>query len=105
MRLQENLQELLYAIQYVSWDIIGLSEVRRNGEAIEKHSRFILYYRRETPGRHGVGFLIKKELKNYIDKIIGISEMIAVLNILIPPMKYSRSIIQIYSTTQKSENH
>lgn len=81
LRTEESLQELLYSIRDTKWDIIGLSEVRRHGEAIEEHDQFIMYYKGETPGRHGVGFLIRKTRKTYIREIIGISERIAVLNI------------------------
>lgn len=102
LRTEESLQELLYSIRDTKWDIIGLSEVRRHGEATEEHDQFIMYYKGETPGRHGVGFLIRKTLKTYITEIIGISERIAVLNIQIPPRKELWSIVQIYSPTEQS---
>ncbi|XP_052738586.1 uncharacterized protein LOC128198269 [Bicyclus anynana] len=102
LRSEENLQELIYSLQDIKWDIIGLSEVRRNGEAIVEYGQFILYYKGETPGRHGVGFLIKKELKNLIIEMIGISERIAILNTKIPSSKEVWSIVQIYSPTEQS---
>lgn len=102
LRTEESLQEFIYSIRDIKWDIIGLSEVRRLGEAIEEHDQFILYYKGETPGSHGVGFLIRKRLKTFITEIIGISERIAVLNIKIPPTKEIWSIVQIYSPTEQS---
>lgn len=102
LRSEESLQELLHSIEDIKWDIIGLSEVRRNGEAIEEYRHVILYHKGEIPGRHGVGFLIKKELKNSVVEIIGISDRIAILNIGIPPGKEIWSIVQIYSPTEQS---
>ncbi|XP_022820587.1 uncharacterized protein LOC111352346 [Spodoptera litura] len=102
LRTEESLQELLHSLRDIKWDIIGLSEVRRYGEAIEEHDNFILYHKGETPGRHGVGFLIKKTLKNSISEIIGISERIAILSIEIPPGKEVWSIVQVYSPTEQS---
>ncbi|CAK1595369.1 unnamed protein product [Parnassius mnemosyne] len=102
LRAEESLQEVLYSIKDIKWDIIGLSEVRRNGEAIVEYNQFILYYKGETPGRHGVGLLIKKELKNFIVEINGISERIAILNVKIPSDKEIWSIVQIYSPTEQS---
>lgn len=102
LRTEESLQEFIHSIQNIKWDIIGLSEVRRLGETIEEYDQFLLYYKGETPGRHGVGFLIKKTLKTFITEIIGISERIAILNIKIPASKETWSIVQIYSPTEKS---
>lgn len=92
------------AIEKVKWSIIGLSEVRRQGEKIEDYGEFILYYKGVTPGRYGVGFIIKSNLKEHIMEIIGISDRIAVLNICIPPHKEEWSILQIYSPTEQSSN-
>ncbi|PZC79969.1 hypothetical protein B5X24_HaOG215559 [Helicoverpa armigera] len=102
LRTEESLQELLYSLESIKWDIIGLSEVRRNGEAIEERSQVILYYKGEIPGRSGVGFIIKKERKKFIVEIIGISDRIAILNIKIPPGNEVWSIVQIYSPTEQS---
>ncbi|CAH4034501.1 unnamed protein product [Pieris brassicae] len=59
---------------------------------------------KETPGKHGVGFLIKKELKNSIVEVIGISERIAILNVRISPGRETWSIVQIYSSTEQSNS-
>lgn len=102
LRSEDSLQELLYSLKDIKWDIIGLSEVRRTGEAIEEHSQIIFYHKGEIPGRHGVGFIVKKTLRNYITEIIGISDRIAILNIRFPQSKDIWSIVQIYSPTEQS---
>lgn len=100
LRTDESLQELVLALDNIKWSIIGLSEVRRYGEKIEEFNKFIFYYKGETPGKYGVGFLIKKELKDHIKEIIGISERIAILNLTIG--KEYWSIVQIYSPTEQA---
>ena len=102
LKSEKSLLELTTALNHIKWDILGLSEVRRMGDNIEEHCEFIFYYKGETPGRHGIGFLIKKYLKNYIDEIIGISERIAILNVKFPKYKDKWAIIQIYSHTEQA---
>lgn len=104
LRTDESLTELQNALTNIKWDIIGLSEVRRMGECIEEHEEFILFYKGETPGSHGVGFMIKKYLKEYIEEIVGISERIAILNLVnFPRDREKCTIIQVYSPTEQSK--
>ncbi|KAI8426662.1 hypothetical protein MSG28_014383 [Choristoneura fumiferana] len=103
LRSEENLSELTHALQNINWDILGLSEVRRLGENISEHPNHILYYIGETPGKHGVGFLVKKCLAKYVDGFCGISERIALLNLKLPEYKDPWTIIQIYSPTEQAE--
>jgi exonuclease III len=82
-------------------DILGLSEVRKHGEAIvEKPDGDILSYTGETKGQYGVGFIIKKKLKHSITEIRGISERIAVLSLNINGN--SIAVIQMYAPTEAS---
>lgn len=101
LRTDESLSELLLALETVNWTILGMSEVRRLGEGIEDHGQFILYYIGETPGQYGVGFLVKKELKEAIIEFIGISERIAILNLKLPSSREPWSIVQVYSPTEQ----
>lgn len=100
LRTQERLTELELALSKIKWDIIGLSEVRRLGESIEDRKEYVLYYKGETKGSYGVGFMIKKRLEKNIEEFIGISERIAVLNMHLPGYKYKWSIIQVYAPTE-----
>lgn len=102
LRTSESLNELMLSLENIHWTIIGISEVRRLGEAIEDHGQYILYYKGETPGQYGVGFLVKKEIKSYVIEFIGISERIAILNLQIPFSKSLWSIVQVYSPTEQS---
>lgn len=102
LRTEESLEELIIALQNLKWTIIGLSEVRRLGEKILEHENYIFYHNGETPGKNGVGFLLKKEVKDQIEEIIGISERIAILNLKIGDELWS--IVQIYSPTENYSN-
>ncbi|GBP28949.1 Craniofacial development protein 2 [Eumeta japonica] len=103
LRTEESLSELSLALQNTKWDILGLSEVRRIGENIIAYPDFILYHMGQTPGKHGVGFLVKKYLAKHIIGFYGVSERIALLNIKLPEYKDPWTIIQIYSPTEQAE--
>lgn len=98
LRTDESLVQLELAMENIKCHIIGLSEVRRVGEEILERSKYIFFYKGETKGMFGVGFLIKKELRNDIEEFIGISERVAVLNINIPGSG-KWSVIQVYAPT------
>lgn len=70
----ERVIELREAVMNIKYDIIGISEVRRSGNKISEYEDFILCYTGQTPGKYGVGFIIKKYLKQYVESYIGISE-------------------------------
>lgn len=106
LRTPEKLQELELAIEELKWDIIGISEMRRFGEGIENHGKYVLHYKGETPGLYGVGFMVKVNLVNNIEELSGFSERIAILNIKLPVNgdKEERwSIIQAYSPTESDK--
>lgn len=106
LRTHEKRQELELAIEELKWDIIGISEMRRFGEGIENHGKYVLHYKGETPGMYGVGFMVKINLVNNIEELRGISERIAILNIKLSlnGEKEERwSIIQAYSPTESDK--
>lgn len=92
--------ELSYALENINWDIMGLSEVRKQGCNIEEYQKHILCYKGQTKGLHGVGFLIKKEHKDKITAFQGISERVALLQLTLEDL--SITLIQVYAPTEKS---
>lgn len=93
--------ELEHAIENIHYDIIGLCEIRKTGEAIiEKKNGDLFSYIGETKGQKGVGFIIHKKFKNTIEDIVGISERICVLTLKLGRRKIS--IIQAYAPTTNS---
>lgn len=92
-----HLLELEEAIRQIKYDIIGISEMRRFGNKIEEYDTFILCYIGTTPGKYGVGFIVKKSLKHNIESFIGTTERVATLNLNF--QGYKLSVIQVYAPT------
>ncbi|KAI8422947.1 hypothetical protein MSG28_014050 [Choristoneura fumiferana] len=76
--------------------------MRQSDEKIVEYDRYLLYQKGETAGHRGVGFLIRKTLKNHILELIGISERLAILNINMPGYKKTWTIIQAYAPTESA---
>ncbi|XP_047026283.1 craniofacial development protein 2-like, partial [Helicoverpa zea] len=102
LRTPESLHELELATENIKWDILGISEMRRIGEAIEERSQYVMYHKGEIAGQRGVGFLIKSKLKNRIIGFEGISDRIAMIHINMPTYKKDWTIIQVYSPTEQA---
>lgn len=102
LRTDERLIELQLALGKIKWDIIGLSEVRKSGEEIREFTDFIFYFKGEIQGRYGIGFLVRRNLKKYIEDFIGKSDRIAVLNLVLPGTKITMSIVQTYAPTEQA---
>ncbi|XP_028036627.1 sorting nexin-27-like [Bombyx mandarina] len=75
-----------------------MCEIRRTGTRIEEYNNFILCHTGHTPGKRGVGFIINKTRKNWIESFMGINDRVALLNLNIQGL--SMSIIQIYAPTE-----
>lgn len=103
LRTQESLTELDKALENIKFDILGISEMRRLGEKIEEYGNYILFQKGKTPGQKGVGFIIKKSLKQHVQELIGISERLALLIIKLPGYKKLWSIMQVYAPTEQAE--
>ncbi|GBP46288.1 Craniofacial development protein 2 [Eumeta japonica] len=99
----DRLIELEEAIKQIKYDVIGISEVRRQGPSIEEYNNFILCYVGQTPVKYGVGFVINKLHKNNIESFTGITERVAVLNINF--QGYKLTIIQAYSPTETANEN
>lgn len=73
--------ELSHAVKSLKWDVMGVCETRRENESIEEYSEFILYHTSALNGRNGVGFLVKKYLRNNIISFRAFSDRVATLEI------------------------
>lgn len=104
MANEERMQEFENALKDIKWDIIGLAEVRREGESLVKRKNDnYMYYYGETKGYRGVGFYIKGELEKDIIEIKSVSERVGVLKIRIEK-NVVMTIIQVYApTSEKSD--
>ncbi|CAH2217597.1 jg13526 [Pararge aegeria aegeria] len=73
--------ELEEVVSKLRWDIIGLSEVRREGEdSIILESGNLFYYREgDQQSQGGVGFIVHKSLVNNVVKVESVSSRVAYL--------------------------
>ncbi|KAL0868479.1 hypothetical protein ABMA27_007962 [Loxostege sticticalis] len=102
LRTDEKIVELEDEMSRLRWSIMGLSEVRREGEdTITLRSGNLLYYREgDQLSQGGVGFLVHRSLINNIITIGSVSSRVAYL-ILRLSKRYSLKVIQVYAPTSK----
>lgn len=95
-----SLAVLLEELADVKWDIIGLSEVRRTGEAFKVlDSGHILCYR-GLPDlkQHGVGFLIHKDIAGNVEEFYSVSERVTAVVVKLN-RRYKLKVVQVYAPT------
>lgn len=85
----------------IKFDIIGLSETRRQGQKVEEYDNYILCHIGLIPGKYGVGFLVHIKHKNNIESFTGITDRVALLNLNIQGNKIS--LIQVYAPTEAAK--
>lgn len=91
------------ALDKVNWDIVGLSEIRKQGEGLFRRNKgYYFYYFGETKGYRGVGFIVKEKLWDKILEIKGVNERICVLKLEIG-LNVSMSVVQVYAPTLETE--
>lgn len=95
-----RLIELIDSLKNTTYDVVGLSEVRRVGTSVREYDDFIFCYKGETRGLYGVGFIVKKYLKRNIVSFNGISERVALLKLNLNG--YQLNILQVYAPTEAS---
>ena len=100
MRTDERIAELEEELSRLRWDIVGLSEVRREGEdTMTLKSGNLFYYREgDQQSQGGVGFLVHRSLINNIITIESVSSRVVYL-ILRISKRYSLKVIQVYAPT------
>ncbi|XP_028175804.1 uncharacterized protein LOC114364024 [Ostrinia furnacalis] len=100
LRTDVRLAELEEELSRLRWDIVGLCEVRREGEdTIILKSGNLLYFREgDQQSQGGVGFIVHKSLVNNVVQIESVSARVAYL-ILRITKRYSLKVIQVYAPT------
>lgn len=94
--------QLEHSLEHINWDIIGLSEVKKEGTHIIEKDKYILMYTGDKGGKNGIGFIIKKYLQKNIINFTPISDRVARLDILIERQEIS--LIQVYAPTLKAKD-
>ncbi|CAG4952076.1 unnamed protein product [Parnassius apollo] len=98
LRTDEKILELKEEVDKLRWDIIGLSEVRREGKDTVILESGNLFYHLDHLSQGGVGFIVHKSLVNNVVKFGSVSTRVAYL-ILRITKRYSLKVIQVYAPT------
>ena len=94
-----NLEELEYEMKKYTWQVLGLCEVRwkGSGNVVTDNGNHLYYSGEEKYHKNGVGFLIHKDIKDFVAEFKPISSRICTLRLKAKPLNIS--IIQIYAPT------
>lgn len=105
LREDNRIDELEHELQNIKWDIIGLSETKRKGEAwiVLESGNVLLYKGNENESVNGVGFIVRKEQADRITSFSTISDRVAYITIQLNASKIMK-IIQIYAPTSTYED-
>lgn len=102
IRLDHHLTQVETELEKIKWHIVGLCEVRRQGEdTVTLPSGHLFYYREgDKLSQGGVGFLVNKALLNNVVEISSVSDRVIYL-ILKLTERYSLKVVQVYAPPQK----
>ena len=92
-------------LEGIKWDVIGLSEVRRTGEAftVLKNGHVLCYRGLVDKRELGVGFLVHKSIAGNIDEYYSINERAAGLVIRLNK-RYKLKVVQGYAPTSSHDD-
>ncbi|RVE42210.1 hypothetical protein evm_013143 [Chilo suppressalis] len=87
LRLDSHLAQLEEELNHIRWHVLGLSEVRREGEdMLTLESGHLMYFREgDNPSQGGVGFLVNKVLTDNV---------IEVIQVYAPTSTYSDDVVE-----------
>ena len=95
----DRMIELEEEISRIKWNIIGISEVRREGKgSIILNTGHTLYYSGSDEQRHGVGFMVNKNIAHNVINFRGLSDRVAELTIR-NNKRYQLKCVQVYLPT------
>ncbi|RVE45805.1 hypothetical protein evm_009555 [Chilo suppressalis] len=100
LRLDSHLAQLEEELNHIRWHVLGLSEVRSEGEdTLTLESGHLMYFREgDNPSQGGVGFLVNKVLTDNVIEVSSVSTRVAYLIIKLTK-RYSLKVIQVYAPT------
>ncbi|KAI5722002.1 hypothetical protein M8J76_002173 [Diaphorina citri] len=94
------MEELENALREVQWDLIGLTEIRRNEEVtLERKNGYVLLHSSAERSMFGTGFIIKNKYRNNILNFIPVSKRIAILKVVFK--KKRCTIFQVHAPTSE----
>ena len=92
--------ELEEEISRIKWNIIGISEVRTKGKGsiVLNNAGHTLYYSGSDEQRHGVGFMVNKNIAHNVISFTDLSDRVAELTVRINK-HYQLKCVQVYLPT------
>lgn len=90
------------ALKTVKFDVIGLSEVKREGEELIERSDFLMYSFTKSRKRGSVGFAVNKRWKNQVKIFKGLSDRVAILELQLEAKTFG--FIQCYAPTSRAKD-
>ena len=107
MKNDEKIESLLEELANFKWDVIGLSETKREGQGlVEIKGGSWLYNCGKTENNKnakGMGFLINGKFKNYVKEIKSYSNRVIAMNVQLS-RNQNLCIIQVYAPTTDYED-
>jgi exonuclease III len=99
-----KIHELTHELKRYRWDIIGLAEVRwlGFGETATDEGHKIWYSGEDSKHRHGVAFIVRKEVVNSVISCTPVSSRL--ISIRISARPHNITIIQVYAPTSDYED-
>ena len=96
----DRMIELEEEILRINWNIIDLSEVRRKGKGsiILNNTGHTVYYSGSDEQRHGVGFMVNKNIMHDVISFRSLSDRVAELTVHINK-RYQLKCVQVYLPT------
>ncbi|RVE42997.1 hypothetical protein evm_012343 [Chilo suppressalis] len=100
LRLDSHLAQLEVELGKIRWHILGLREVRREGEdTITLESGHLMYFRGgDQQSQGGIGFLVNKSLADNVVEMSSVSNRVVYLIIKLTE-RYSLKVVQVYAPT------
>lgn len=97
-----HLEHLEKELSHIIWDIVGISEVRRPGEALmQLNSGHLLYSKGQDKKQGGVGLLIHRNIKPYVIGFDAISDRVITVRLQLSK-HIPLQVTQIYAPTSMS---
>lgn len=100
LRRDEDVEELEVELRSIKWHILGLSEVRREGEdTVILESGNLFYYREgDQLSQGGVGFIVHKAIANNVLELSSVSSRVVYIIVKISE-RYLLKVVQVYAPT------
>ena len=107
LRTDDDLNRLMEDLEHIKWDVVGISETKREGEGLIElpsgHQIYEVGKTEENKTRKGIAILVNKRLKDYIEEFKTHTDRIVSCKIKLKG-EQTLQIIQVYAPTSSYED-